>query len=36
MVRSGDPREMEEAELEGHKEGKLRSSGGGGEKDMII
>ena len=36
MVKSGDPSEMEEAELESHKEGKLRSSGGRGEKDMII
>ena len=36
MVKSGDPSEMEEEELEGHKEGKLRSSGGGDEKEMII
>ena len=34
MAKSGEPSEMEEAEPEGHKEGKLRSLGGG-EKEMI-
>lgn len=32
MVKSGDPSEMEEAEPESHKEGKLRSSGEGVRK----
>ena len=32
MAKSGEPSEMEEAEPEGHKEGKLRSSGGGVRK----
>ena len=32
MAKSGEPSEMEEAEPEGHKEGKLRPLGGGVRK----